>query len=70
MLHQPVLLIKKAKTFLFLIFFAMLCQLSFAQPYKAIDSLMNVLKTADEDTSKVKTLNALSDQLWQIAKTT
>jgi tetratricopeptide (TPR) repeat protein len=39
-------------------------QLSFAQNVK-IDSLLNVLKTAKEDTNKVNTLNELSKKLWQ-----
>jgi len=40
--------------------------LSFAQSTsnKKIDSLLNLLKTAKEDTNKVNALNALSEQLW------
>ena len=43
---------------------AALSQPSHAQQSK-IDSLINVLKTQKEDTSKVNTLNASSRQLWQ-----
>ncbi len=38
---------------------------SFSQN-KAIDSLINVLKTAKEDTGKVKNLTDLSDKLWRL----
>ncbi|HYV90319.1 MAG TPA: tetratricopeptide repeat protein [Chitinophagales bacterium] len=54
----------KTKSFLLLVFFLIASQSSFAQSNKAIDSLMNVLKTAKEDTNKVKTLNALGLKYW------
>jgi len=66
-LFSPII---KTDCFLLLIFFAAICQSSFAQSNKEIDSLMNVLKTAKEDTSKVKTLNALSKQLCDKSKYT
>jgi len=37
-------------------------------PNKKIDSLLIILKTANEDTNKVNSLIALSEQLWKRAK--
>ena len=36
-----------------------------AQKQNKIDSLLQVLKTAKEDTSKINTLNRLSRQIWE-----
>ncbi|MEJ7823440.1 MAG: tetratricopeptide repeat protein [Chitinophagaceae bacterium] len=47
-----------------LLVIAAITKQSHAQQSK-IDSLVNVLKTQKEDTSKANTLNALSRQLWQ-----
>ena len=57
----------RKKTILLLVFATSFYQISFAQQNK-IDSLIKVLKIAKDDTSKVNTLNALSEQFWQIAK--
>lgn len=53
----------KAKNFLLLILFTAALQPAFAQSNKAIDSLMTVLKTAQEDTNKANALNVLCKQL-------
>ena len=67
MIFRLTSLMIKAKSFLFFICFVV-CQLSFAQTNNVIDSLMNVLKTAVEDTNKVNTLNILSRRLAQASK--
>jgi len=49
------------------IFVAVCLNISWAQgQQEKIDSLLKVLKTAGEDSSKVNSLNSLSTQLWQI----
>ena len=53
------------KKFCLLLVFAVLSELCNAQQHPIIDSLLKVLDTQKEDTSKVNTLNALSRQLWQ-----
>src|SRR4026207_1520226 len=56
------------RRFLLMLWFAgTICQRPFAQYNKEIDSLMNVLKTAVDDTNKVNTLNNLSTQLLLLA---
>ena len=50
--------------FLLLLVFA-ISEPSYAQKVSKTDSLIKVLKTQKEDTSKVNTLNALSVELWQ-----
>jgi signal transduction histidine kinase len=55
----------KAKSLLLISWFAIIvCQPSFAQPNRLIDSLKRALKTATEDTNKVNKLNVLSRLLW------
>jgi len=52
--------------FLLLLIIAVLSDKCLAQEgSKKIDSLTEVLRTQKEDSNKVKTLNALSRQLWQ-----
>ena len=47
------------------LFSIVVCQHGVAQDYnRAIDSLMEVLKTAKEDSNKVNTLNMLSRRIW------
>ena len=53
---------KKFLSFSLLFFFSVVSANLFAQKNSKIDSLMNVLKTAKEDSNKVNTLNALSSQ--------
>jgi signal transduction histidine kinase/tetratricopeptide (TPR) repeat protein len=65
MIFQLTLQIIKTKTFLLFVSFVLVWQSSFTQSDKTIDSLMNVLKTANEDKNKVNTLNMLSSQQWQ-----
>ena len=56
----------KLKFYLLLIFFAFACcKQSFAQSDRVVDSLMNILKTATEDTGKVNGLNALGRRFWE-----
>jgi tetratricopeptide (TPR) repeat protein len=59
-------MIRITKRLLFLLLFCCCCKILFAQS-KKIDSLLSVLKTAKDDTSKVNTLNALSLQLTRKA---
>lgn len=60
---SPLIQLKKI---LFIIFFIAICRSSFAQNDKVIDSLMNILKNANEDTNKVNLLNALSSRYLDI----
>ena len=58
-------LIIKGKKFLLAIFFIAVCEKSVAQSNNSIDSLLNILKNATEDTNKVNALNRLSRLFWQ-----
>ena len=55
-----VIMIRITKRFLFLLLFCCCGKILFAQS-KKIDSLLSVLKTAKDDTSKVNTLNAFAE---------
>jgi signal transduction histidine kinase len=68
MIFRSAPLVSRAKILLLFISLAAICQTSFAQSNKAIDSLLNVLKTSVEDTSKVKVLNSLCRQFYLTAK--
>ena len=56
-----------AKKLYLLLTLAMLSELCHAQQLSKIDSLLKILNTQKEDTSKANTLNTLSRQLWQKA---
>lgn len=68
MIFRLTLQIIKPKRLFLIIFFAVICQLSYAQTDKVVDSLRDVLKTAVEDTNKVKALDDLARRLGQIAR--
>jgi len=55
------------KYFLSILFIVFLANYSYSQSH-SIDSLRNVLKTQQDDTNKVNTLNALSDNLWRMGR--
>jgi len=58
----------RSKSFLFLLLFFVSCQQSFSQLNRGIDSLKRVLKTVTEDTSRMRNLNILSNQLLRMAQ--
>jgi len=68
MFFCPTLLVLRSKKLLCIILFFITWQQSFAQSDKRIDSLMKILNTATEDTSKVNALNNLSRYYLQRAQ--
>ena len=58
----------QSKRFLFFFLFFVSGQQSFSQSNRVIDSLKRVLKTVTEDTSRVRILNILSNQLQRMAQ--
>jgi two-component system, NarL family, sensor histidine kinase UhpB len=57
---------KKIIPLLVLLLFA--SQKNFAQQQQQVDSLLAVLPTTKADTNRVKTLNALSENLWRLSR--
>jgi len=61
-------MICRLKRSLFCLLFLMICQQSFSQSNRAIDSLKRVLNTGANDNNRIRTLNILSNQFLRIAK--
>ena len=60
-------MIRIRNCFLLLLLICFCCK-NLSGQSKTIDSLLTVLKTAKEDTSKANSLNALSEQIWRTRK--